>query len=109
MALLLKTALVYFQQEQFLILEKETKSPEFQLKIISYYGDRWIKVFVIIVSRALIRTLKTGNQRLDRLIDSLSTVAKMPRNLTVQSPNPVDDAPKIMNDFSTGQVVAAEL
>ncbi|MEH2143522.1 MAG: hypothetical protein V7K54_14990 [Nostoc sp.] len=36
-ALLLKTALVYFQQEQFLISEKETKSPQFQLKIISYY------------------------------------------------------------------------
>ncbi|WP_334951884.1 hypothetical protein [Nostoc sp.] len=53
--------------------------------------------------------MKTGNQRLDRLIDSLSTVAKMPHNLTVQSPNPVDDAAKIMNDFSREQVVGTGL
>jgi hypothetical protein len=35
-ALRLKTALVYFQQEQFLISEEDTKSLQFQLKIISY-------------------------------------------------------------------------
>lgn len=35
-ALRLKTAFVYFQQEQFLILEREIKSVQFQLNIISY-------------------------------------------------------------------------
>lgn len=56
-------------------------------------------------------SLKMANQgieqRLDKLIDSMSTVANTPRNLTVQTPNPVDDAAKLMNDLSRGQVVGA--
>lgn len=57
--------------------------------------------------------LKTANidvvQRLDKLIDSMSAVACTPRSLTVQTPNPVDDAAKLMNDLSRGQVVGAGL
>ncbi|MEH2201180.1 tape measure protein [Nostoc sp.] len=48
-------------------------------------------------------------QRLDKLIDSMATVANTPRSLTVQTPNPVDDAAKLMNDLSRGQVVGAGL
>jgi tape measure domain-containing protein len=57
--------------------------------------------------------LKLANQdvvqRLDKLIDSMATVANTPRSLTVQTPNPVDDAAKLMNDLSRGQIVGAGL
>ncbi|MFK0731414.1 MAG: tape measure protein [Gloeotrichia echinulata GP01] len=58
-------------------------------------------------------SLKMANQgieqRLDKLIDSMSLVANTPRSLTVQTPNPVDDAAKLMSDLSRGQVVGAGL
>ncbi|WP_414755551.1 tape measure protein [Anabaena sp. CCY 9910] len=50
--------------------------------------------------------LKVANQevvqRLDKLIDSLSRP-----NLTVQTPNPVDDAAKILSDMQRGQMMSA--
>lgn len=48
-------------------------------------------------------------QRLDKLIDSISTVAKSPRSLTVQTPSPVDDAAKILSDMQRGSMAAAGL
>lgn len=57
--------------------------------------------------------LKIANQevvqRLDKLIDSMSTVVRSPRNLTVQTPNPVDDAAKILSDMQRGNMAAAGL
>ncbi|MCC5640349.1 tape measure protein [Nostoc sp. CHAB 5844] len=48
--------------------------------------------------------LKIANQdvvqRLDKLVDSMATVAASPRSLTVSTPNPVDDAADIMNKIS---------
>jgi hypothetical protein len=55
--------------------------------------------------------LKMANQgieqRLDALKSAIITLANTPRSLTVQTPNAVDDAAKLMNDFSRGQVMAA--
>ncbi|MBN3906908.1 MAG: hypothetical protein HWQ35_10220 [Nostoc sp. NMS1] len=52
-ALLLKTALVYFQQEQFLIAEKEMKSAQFQLNIISYSLTIALEVSFVVQLRSL--------------------------------------------------------
>ncbi|QKQ75602.1 hypothetical protein [Nostoc sp. TCL240-02] len=38
--------------------------------------------------------------------DRILQLANTPRSLTVQTPNPVDDAAKLINDMSRGQVVA---
>ncbi|WP_263975721.1 hypothetical protein [Amazonocrinis nigriterrae] len=40
---------------------------------------------------------------------SMSVVANTPRSLTVQSLNPIDDAAKVLNSFSRGQVAAQGL
>ncbi|MEH1808494.1 hypothetical protein [Nostoc sp.] len=60
-----------------------------------------------------VEALKLANQgieqRLDKLIDSMALVASTPRSLSVSSPNPVDDAAKIMSDMSRGQLVGAGL
>ncbi|MBN3875230.1 tape measure protein [Nostoc sp. JL23] len=57
-----------------------------------------------------VEALKMANQgieqRLDKLIDSMALVASTPRSLTVQTPNPVDDAADLMNRMSRGQVLA---
>src|SRR5690349_5366918 len=59
------------------------------------------------------QALKIANQevvqRLDKLIDSMAGVARTPRNLTVQTPNPVDDAAKILGDMQRGSMAAAGL
>ncbi len=56
-------------------------------------------------------SLKMANQGIEQRLDALSsaiiTLANTPRSLTVSSPQPVDDAAKIMNNFSRGQVVGA--
>ncbi|MEH1822118.1 MAG: tape measure protein [Nostoc sp.] len=56
-------------------------------------------------------SLKMANQgieqRLDALNSAIMTLANTPRSLTVQTPNPVDDAAKLMSDMSRGQVMAA--
>lgn len=58
-------------------------------------------------------SLKMANQGIEQRLDALSSaiiaLANTPRSLTVQSPNAVDDAAKIMNDYSRGQVVGAGL
>lgn len=46
-------------------------------------------------------------QRLDSLTSAIITLANTPRSLTVQSARPIDDAAKLMNDLSRGQVLAA--
>lgn len=48
-------------------------------------------------------------QRLDRLSESIITLAKMPRSLTVSTPNPVNDAAKIMNNMTQQKTKAAKL
>ncbi len=57
-----------------------------------------------------VEALKMANQgieqRLDALKTAIITLANTPRSLTVQTPNAVDDAAKLMNDFSRGQVMA---
>ncbi|MEH2148587.1 tape measure protein [Nostoc sp.] len=58
-----------------------------------------------------VEALKMANQGIEQRLDALSsaiiTLANTPRSLSVSSPNPVDDAAKIMNNFSRGQVMAA--
>ncbi|MEH2102843.1 MAG: hypothetical protein V7K76_24475 [Nostoc sp.] len=58
-----------------------------------------------------VEALKMANQgieqRLDALNSAIMTLANTPRSLTVQTPNAVDDAAKIMNNFSRGQVMSA--
>jgi tape measure domain-containing protein len=46
-------------------------------------------------------------QKLDTLSAAIMQVAGMPRNLTVQSPQPVDDAASIWNDLAAAKVGAA--
>lgn len=57
-----------------------------------------------------VEALKMANQGIEQRLDALSsaiiTLANTPRSLTVQSPNPVDDAAKLMSDMSRGQVMA---
>ncbi|MEH1821539.1 MAG: hypothetical protein V7L31_21070 [Nostoc sp.] len=57
-----------------------------------------------------VEALKMANQgieqRLDRLIESMVTVARTPRSLTVSTANPIDDAADLMNRMSRGQVMA---
>ncbi|BDA74348.1 hypothetical protein CAL7716_085140 [Calothrix sp. PCC 7716] len=48
-------------------------------------------------------------QKFDTLSAAIMQVASMPRNLTVQSPQPVDDAASIWNDFAMAKVGAAGL
>lgn len=56
-------------------------------------------------------SLKSANQgleqRLDTLSDRILQLANTPRSLSVSTPNPVDDAAKIMNDVSRGAVRGA--
>lgn len=51
-----------------------------------------------------VEALKGSNKgvenKLDILIEKMSAIASAPRHLTVSTPNPVDDAAKIMNDTS---------
>ncbi|MEH2177410.1 hypothetical protein [Nostoc sp.] len=58
-----------------------------------------------------VEALKMANQgieqRLDALRGAIITLANTPRSLSVSAANPVDDAAKIMNNFSRGQVMAA--
>ncbi len=58
-----------------------------------------------------VEALKMANQgieqRLDALNSAIMTLANTPRSLSVSTANPVDDAAKIMNNFSRGQVMAA--
>ncbi|QLE42244.1 tape measure protein [Nostoc sp. C052] len=58
-----------------------------------------------------VEALKMANQGIEQqlatLNDRILQLANTPRSLTVQSPNPVDDAAKLMNNFSRGQVVGA--
>ncbi|MBD2489010.1 tape measure protein [Aulosira sp. FACHB-615] len=53
-------------------------------------------------------SLKSANQgveqRLDTLSDRILQLANTPRSLSVSTPNPVDDAAKIMNDVSRAAV-----
>ncbi|MEH1777122.1 tape measure protein [Nostoc sp.] len=55
-------------------------------------------------------SLKMANQGIEQqlatLNDRILQLANTPRSLTVQSPNPVDDAAKLMSDMSRGQVMA---
>lgn len=53
--------------------------------------------------------LKFANQEVVTRLDKLIEASNTPRSLTVSTPNPVDDAAKIMNDLSRGQVVGAGL
>jgi hypothetical protein len=57
-----------------------------------------------------VEALKMANQGIEQRLDALSSaiiaLANTPRSLTVQTPNPVDDAAKLMNNFSRGQVMA---
>ena len=57
--------------------------------------------------------LKSANKgiedKLERVIDIFTLLARSPRNLTVNSPTPVNDAAKIMLDISRGSVVNAGL
>ncbi|MBN3875234.1 hypothetical protein [Nostoc sp. JL23] len=41
--------------------------------------------------------------------DRILQLANTPRSLTVQTPNPVDDAAKLMSDMSRGQLVSSGL
>ncbi|MBW4677143.1 MAG: tape measure protein [Desmonostoc geniculatum HA4340-LM1] len=58
-------------------------------------------------------SLKMANQGIEKqlavLSDRILQLANTPRSLTVQTPNAVDDAAKLMNDLSRGQVVGAGL
>ncbi|HYX19153.1 MAG TPA: hypothetical protein VE944_33335, partial [Nostoc sp.] len=58
-------------------------------------------------------SLKMANQGIEQqlatLNDRILQLANTPRSLTVQTPNAVDDAAKLMNDLSRGQVVGAGL
>ncbi|MEH2086963.1 hypothetical protein [Nostoc sp.] len=58
-----------------------------------------------------VEALKMANQgieqRLDALNSAIITLANTPRSLTVQTPNPIDDAADLMNRMSRGQVMAA--
>lgn len=58
-------------------------------------------------------SLKTAHQgmeqRLDTLSDRILQLANTPRNLSVSTPNPVDDAAKILNDVSRAAVKGAGL
>ena len=41
------------------------------------------------------------------MLGTIVKIGRTPRSLTVQTPNAVDDAAKLMNDSSQGQVIAA--
>ena len=57
-----------------------------------------------------VEALKMANQgieqRLDALRGAIITLANTPRSISVSSPNPFDDAAKLINDMSRGQVMA---
>jgi tape measure domain-containing protein len=57
--------------------------------------------------------LKVANSgveaRLDKLIGSIASLSNAPRSLTVQSPNPVDDAASIFSEFAAMEVRGAGL
>ncbi|MEH1828277.1 MAG: hypothetical protein V7L22_23570 [Nostoc sp.] len=60
-----------------------------------------------------VEALKMANQGIEQqlatLNDRILQLANTPRSLTVQTPNPVDDAAKLMSDMSRGQLVGAGL
>lgn len=55
--------------------------------------------------------LKMANQGIEQRLDALSsaiiTLANTPRSLSVSTANPIDDAARLMNNFSRGQVMAS--
>ncbi|MBD2437361.1 tape measure protein [Nostoc sp. FACHB-110] len=68
---------------------------------------------VVPAASNIVDSLKMANQgieqRLDTLSDRILQLANTPRSLSVTTPNPVDDAAKIMNDVSRAAVKGAGL